>query len=427
MAALEAQGSLDPDDPNVDQFVLQALTDTTMHEVGHTLGLRHNFRSSKIYTEQQLSDPAFTAKHGLAGSVMEYAPINLPRPGEKGGTPWQTVIGPYDYWAIEYGYKVIPAEQEAAELQRIAGRSGEPLLAYATDEDNLFGIDPDAMVFDLGNDSVAFAKKRIAIATDILRKQEARSLKTTEDYSVLGRTVGYAMRDMGRAAGILARQIGGLRTLRDFPNTRRDPLQPVEPQVQRQALDALATSVFSAQAVVLSPGLQRRLAPDFQERGDALFAPGASTFPSNYSVYPSLIDMQRQLLAQLMSDSVASRVIDNGIKTDAASNPFKLSELYARLTSEVWSELGTRADVAPMRRELQREYINRLSTQLLRPSGASRADTRSLMRAQAQSLLTKLQAAAQRGGLSAESRAHLTDSADTLQQALGAKLQRTGV
>ncbi len=142
LEVLEARGDVDPDSPEVEKFVQAALMDTTMHEVGHTLGLRHNFRSSKIYTEKQLSDPEFTAKNGLAGSVMEYAPINLPRPGETGGTPWQTVLGPYDYWAIEYGYKVVPAEQEREELKRIAGRSGEPLLAYATDEDNIPGRRP---------------------------------------------------------------------------------------------------------------------------------------------------------------------------------------------------------------------------------------------------------------------------------------------
>ncbi|MFM8766216.1 MAG: DUF5117 domain-containing protein, partial [Rubrivivax sp.] len=78
---LEARGDLDPAGPEAQQFVLDYLKDTTMHEVGHTLGLRHNFRSSRIYTDAQLSDEAFTRANSLAGSVMEYAPINLPRPG----------------------------------------------------------------------------------------------------------------------------------------------------------------------------------------------------------------------------------------------------------------------------------------------------------------------------------------------------------
>jgi Met-zincin/Domain of unknown function (DUF5117) len=427
---LESRGDLDPDSPEVEQFVQEALTDVTLHEVGHTLGLRHNYRSSKIYTEKQLSDREFTAKNGLAGSVMEYAPFNLPAPGEKGGTPFQTVIGPYDYWAIEYGYKVVDAAQEKAELQRIASRSGEPYLAYATDEDNILGIDPDAMVFDLGDDSVAYAKKRMAIAKDIIAKQESRTLKNDDDYSVLSRTLSYTLRDYGRAVGILARQIGGLRTLRDFPNTKRDPLQPVDPAVQRQALDALAEGVFSSTALVLSPALQRRLAPDFQDRGEALFSGG--NLSGTYAIAPSVIELQRQLLGQLMSDPLASRVIDNASKTDRTAKPFLLSDLYGRLTKEIWSELGQdgprgKGDIAPMRRELQRDHVNRLSSQLLAPGRASRADTRSLLRAQAVGLIGQLQSASKRGGLSAESRAHLADSAETLSQALSARMQRAGV
>ncbi len=282
-------------------------------------------------------------------------------------------------------------------------------------------------MFDLGDDTVAFARKRIDIASDIIRRQESRNLKSDEDYSVLGRSVGYAVRDMGRAAGILARQIGGLRTLRDFPNTKRDPLQPVDAAVQRQALDALAKGIFSSKSPDLSPLLQRRLAPDFEDRGEALFSGGLT--PSNvYSLAPTLIELKRQLLAQLMSDNLASRVIDNASKVEKGATPFRLSELYARLTDEIWSEVRSgQGDIGAMRRELQRDHVNRLSTQLLRPSAASRADTRSLLRAQATTLLTRIQAASKRGGQSAEARAHLADSADTLAQALAAKMQRVGV
>jgi Met-zincin len=422
---LEARGEVDPSSPEAERFVLDYLTDVTMHEVGHTLGLRHNFRSSKIYSEAQLSDRDFTIKNGLAGSVMEYAPINLPRPREQGGTPFQAVLGPYDFWAIEYGYKPVPSAQEEAELKKIAARSAEPQLAYGTDEDNFLGVDPDTLHFDLGTDSVAYARKRFEIAADVIRRQEMRTLKPDEDYSALGRSVSYAMRDMGRSAGILARQIGGLRTLRDFPNTGRDPLQPVDGKVQREALDVLASGVFAADSVTLSPTLQRRLAPDFLDRTDIVFEGGSPN--ASHSVVPAVIGLQRALLGQLMSDTLASRIIDNAAKTDPKASPLMLSELYSRLAREIWSDLANKEDIAPLRRELQREYINRLSMQLLRPGAASRADTRSLLRAQAQTLLTRIQSASTRAALSAESRAHLADSADSLKQALDAKLQRLGV
>ena len=428
---LDSRGEIDPAGPEAQQFVLDYLTDVTMHEVGHTLGLRHNFRSSRAYTDKQLSDRDFTAKNGLAGSVMEYAPINLPRPGETGGTPFQTALGPYDYWAIEYAYKPFAAADEAAELNRIAARSAEPQLAYGTDEDNFLGIDPESLQMDLGDDPVAFAKKRIEIARDVIKRQEARVLKPEADYSVLRRSVNFAVRDAGRAVGILMRQIGGVRTLRDHPGSGRDPLVPVAAAVQRDALEALARGVLSADSFRLSPALQRKLAPDFNERGEALFG-GDGPVATDYSIVGTVLDMQRALLAQLMSDGVATRLLDSEgkIEATAAGKPgdaFRLSELYARLTREVWSELGSTGDIAGPRRELQRDHLNRLAATLLRPSGSGRADTRSLVREQARELLARINASARRSSLSAEARAHLTEGAETLTQALGARLQRAGV
>ncbi len=428
---LDARGEIDPASPEAQQFVLDYLTDLTMHEVGHTLGLRHNFRSSRVYTDRQLSDRDFTARNGLAGSVMEYAPINLPRPGETGGAPFQTALGPYDYWAIEYGYKPLAAADEPAELQRIAARSAEPQLAYGTDEDNFLGIDPESLHFDLGEDVVAFAKKRIDIARDVIARQEARVLKPEADYSVLRRSVSYAVRDAARAAGILARQIGGVRTLRDHPGSGRDPLMPVAGAVQRDALDALARGVLGADSFRLSPALQRKLAPDFNERGEALFG-GDGPVATDYSIIGTVLDMQRSLLGQLMSEGVASRLLDSEGKVErgAGGKPgdsFRLSELYTRLTREVWSELGSAGDIPAPRRELQREHANRLAAMLLRPSGSVRADAKSLLREQARELLARIQGASRRTGLSAEARAHLTDNAETLSQSLAARLQRAGV
>ncbi|HEY1394219.1 MAG TPA: zinc-dependent metalloprotease, partial [Methylibium sp.] len=422
---LEARGELEPDSLEAQQFVLDYLKDVTMHEVGHTLGLRHNFRASRLYTEAQLSDPEFTRTHALTGSVMEYAPINLARAGERGGTPFQTTLGPYDYWAIEYAYKPIPADQEAAELKRIASHSAERQFAYGTDEDNFLGIDPEALQFDLGADPLAFARKRLDIARELLSRQEGRELKHGEDYSVLRRSVSYALRDVARATGVAARQIGGVLTLRDFPGSGRDPLEPLPAATQRETLELLARGLLAADSFKISPALQRRLAPDFQERTDAIFG-GEPMVATDFSPAQQVLEVQRALLAQLMSDGVAVRILDSEAKAARGTDAFRLSELYSRLDREVWSELAGGGDIPSLRRELQRDYVNRLSGLLLRPAALSRADARSLLRAQAQSLLARINAAGRRGGLSAEARAHLQDSAETLQQALAAKLQRTG-
>ena len=419
---LEARGEIAADSPEADRFVHDYIKDTIMHEVGHALGLRHNFRASRVYDEQQLADPEFTRVHGTTGSVMEYNAINLPRPGQRGGVPFMSTLGPYDYWAIEYAYKPIAPEQEGAELQRIAARSNEPLLAYGTDEDAAVGIDPETIPLDLGADPIAYAAKRLEIARDLFRRQETRELRPDQSYAVLRRSLAYAIADAGRAVGVLVRQIGGVRTLRDHPGSGRDPLKPTDAATQRAALDLIARHVLAIDGLAVTPTLQRRLAPDFDDRGDN------PQLPTDYPVPQRLLDLQRAVLTQLMSDAVAARILDSVDKTDRPSTAFQLSELYERLTRDVWSELAQAGPISATRRELQRDHVNRLANALLRPSPQARADARSLLRQQALRLQAQLDKALQRQHkLDAATRAHLQDSADTLAQALEAKLQRVGV
>lgn len=427
---LAARDGLDPSGPQAQQFVLAYLKDVTMHEVGHTLGLRHNFRASRLYTDQQLSDPAFTRSHSLTGSVMEYAPINLASPGAPEVQPFQTTLGPYDYWAIAFAYEPLAPADERAALERIAARSNEPALAFGTDEDNFLGIDPDSLQFDLGSDPTVFAAKRLAIARDLFKRQETRTLARDRDYAVLRRSLNFAVSDVARATGVLTRQIGGVRTLRDFPGSGRDPLQPVPAAQQRRALDQIARSVFAADSLVVSPALQRRLAPDFGERNDAMAADSA-TVSTNYIVTDRVLGLQKALLVQLMGDAVATRILDSQGKASRPADALQLSELYDRLGRDIWSELGADPGritrIPAPRRALQREHVNRITASLLQPAGTGRADARSLMRAQARVLLTRLNAADKRTGLDADTRAHLQDSADTLSQVLAARIVRPGV
>ena len=125
---LEARG-MEPDSPAAEALAQASVRRNVMHEVGRTLGLRHNFRASSIYSLKQLEDPEFTRKNGMAGSIMEYLAFNVAPIGTKQGDMINTTLGPYDYWAIEYAYREIEPSREADELEKIAARSSEPALA----------------------------------------------------------------------------------------------------------------------------------------------------------------------------------------------------------------------------------------------------------------------------------------------------------
>src|SRR5262249_13420060 len=104
-AMLAAKGDIEPGGKVPEEFIGQAIKEVVMHEVGHRLGLRHNFKSSTFISLKDCNNPQVTRAKGMTGSVMDYAPANFAAKGDKQGDYFSDTIGPYDYWAIEYAYK----------------------------------------------------------------------------------------------------------------------------------------------------------------------------------------------------------------------------------------------------------------------------------------------------------------------------------
>jgi hypothetical protein len=134
---LAARGELDPGDPLPDELLRQYTIWLVMHEVGHTLGLRHNFRSSASTPLDRLHNTEFTGRNGVYSSVMEYPTINLARPGERNGDYYTYNTGSYDRWAISYAYT-----QSQDDANDIARRVSELGHMYGTDSDARGALDP---------------------------------------------------------------------------------------------------------------------------------------------------------------------------------------------------------------------------------------------------------------------------------------------
>jgi len=152
------------------ELVHQGIKEIVMHEVGHTLGLRHNFKGSTWKSVAELSDLDKVRSEGMIGSVMDYAPANIAKTKAEQGLYYTPTIGPYDYWAIEYGYKSISGD-EKTELAKIASRSNEPGLSYATDEDTRsFDPDPFSNKSDLGKDPLTFVRRQLQHTNEMSRR-----------------------------------------------------------------------------------------------------------------------------------------------------------------------------------------------------------------------------------------------------------------
>jgi hypothetical protein len=421
MDLLEARG-IEMGGPEAEALAQDYVKDVIMHEVGHTLGLRHNFRASTVYSLQQVQDPAFTRANGVTTSVMDYTPYNIAPKGEKQGEYVMSTLGPYDYWAIEYGYKTLDPAREKDDLAKIASRSAEPQLAFATDEDagygSLFvGIDPDVNRFDLGSDPMEYYKRQMKLSRELWDRLQDMKLPEGESYERLTRSFASGFRSVGRVAPLAAKYVGGVTTRRDRAGTGRALFEPVPAARQREALTLIANDFFREQSFRFKPEFLGRLAIDQYAR------------PVNpdISLAGTVLNVQRSVLDQLMSDPVAARLVEAPEKSADRTKAFRLSELYDTLQNVIWSEARTGQETSMIRRNLQREHLKRVAGALVKPSAALPADARSLLRENARSLAAELRAARAKPGLSKETRAHFAESLNTLEEALKAPLQRAGV
>ena len=426
---LEARGDISPDGPEAEAFVQDVIKDTIMHEVGHTLGLKHNFKASTTISRTQLQDRNFTETQGISGSVMDYNAYNLAVQGEPQAALNNKTLGAYDYWAIEFAYKPLDAANEAAELAKIAARSVEPALAYADDADaggfGSDGIDPLANRFDLGDDPLAYYKRRLKLSQELWARVQSRSPQAGDDPLRQRRSLLAGFSQLQRASELVGKYVGGMYTLRDLPgsNTGRANFKPVEPAKQREALQFLATGLFSVDSFKFDPKFLANLGADYNE--------WERDGPVN--LRSVVLRAQTTAMDRLLAGGTAQRLLDlpNYLEPAERKGMISLSEVYATLQSTIWSELKNGSEIDGLRRNLQREHLRRLQTTLTRGAPGLPADALSLARLHATRLQADLRVAVAKsssksgGNISIETQAHLAESLGILNESLRATMQRS--
>ena len=422
-----------------EKLVVQGIKLVAMHEVGHTLGLRHNFKGSAYRSLADINDVAKTARGGASTSVMDYIPVNIMPKGKTQGDYYAAVLGPYDVWAIEYGYRPVPGanpEAERAELGKIAARSGEAELAFATDEDTEWN-DPDPLSnrFDLSNDLLEFARTRAELVAQVMPQITERMTKPEKDgsgggYERVRQAFGVLLSSHGQAMYAASRLVGGLygsRSHRGDANAPA-PFRVVEAARQRDALTLLEQQMFSAKPFTFPPELLNQLV------ATRWLHWGANPVDrEDYPVREVILMWQDRVLGRLLDPLTLDRIADSELKVPADQDAFTTAELLERLTKAVMAEVDAvgPGDYSPrkpaidgLRRGLQRAYVARLAG-LAMAGGAGNADARALAAGQLRSLEGRITALVAKDEIKLDepSRAHLVEIQARIRKVLDAGLE----
>lgn len=410
------------------EFIQQALKEVVMHEVGHTLGLRHNFKASAWKSLKDIDNLDKGRSEGIVASVMDYAPANIAPDKDKQGLYYTQTIGPYDYWAIEYGYKPISGDEQA-ELNKIASRSGEAGHDYATDEDTR-SVDADPLTnrFDLGSSPIEFSERQMKLAAELLPEVVDRAAEDGKGYQRVRQMFGMLFSEYWRAAAFAARFPGGVLVHRDHRGDKdaRPPFKVVDSSQQRQAMKLLAQTAFGSHQY--EPDTLNYLAASRWNHWGT-----RSVIRLDYPIHDNVLMMQEMMLFELLSSNRLQRMLDNELKVKD-DDVYTLAEHLRLVIEPIFEECladpknakftNRKPYISSFRRNLQRASLKQLS-RLVAYGSSYPDDARTLSRMHLKTLHDNMARLLGHPKLQLDdySRAHLIDSQNRIKQVLEAGLQ----
>jgi len=414
----------------LDRMIMEGLKEVAMHEVGHTLGLRHNFVASKYRSLEEIAE--LDEDEATVSSVMDYVPPHIAPPGEEQGQFFPQSIGVYDIWAIEYGYKPFSGgtDGEKGELNKLASRSTDPGLDYLTDEDTTsISPDPDSNRFDFGKDPLEFAKNQSEVVKAAMDGLADRVVEEGEDYSRVRQAFNTLLNTHGQAMYFASRYIGGVHVNRSHKGQEdaKPPFEVVEAEKQREAMALVSDQVFSDEPFQFDPELYNKLAPSHWNHWGTNF-----DIRGDYPIHDTISRWQSTILSRLFSSTTLERMHDAELKVPSDQDAFTTAEMIESLTDSIFSELDSLEEggdysvrqpaISSLRRNLQRDYLQRLSSLAMGNSYAP-ADCQTIAYAEMYDLHEKLQDLNEKDlDLDAYTRAHLLETTRRIEKVLEAEL-----
>ena len=424
-----------------ERLIGEAVKEVVTHEVGHTLGLRHNFKASSWLTLDEIRQRRDAGDEPTTASMVDYIPLVLFGVVDVSteGHFVTPTIGPYDELAIEYGYRLPDkGEREDKLLKEIAARQSQKGNDYATDEDTVgsFSPDPFSNRYDMGDDPAAWARTRLQMCDKLLSTLNEWAAKEGDPKHYLTQAFNTLITQKARNFEYVSRMLGGQRYHRDHIGDPdgRPALVLLEPQVQRDALKVLIESLLDDGFGNVPPELLNNLPPsrwmDFADAGGMRI---------DYPIHDRVLLLQLIGVMNACSPATLQRVYDAEAKT-TAKDKFTAAELIVSMRDAVWRHLdgtgsGSYTDAQPFiratSRNLQRAYtIMMLSLAQQLPGSGMSPDLNNMVRYALQELSDKIDATLKKtdgrdgkSRLDFASRAHLSQTKSHIDRVLNAQYQ----
>jgi hypothetical protein len=401
-----------------DELMGQLIRFVSSHEVGHTLGLRHNWGSSSTVPVENLRNKTWVEAHGHTPSIMDYARFNyVAQPEdhitEKGLFPR---IGDYDLWAIEWGYKLFPQyrdpETERAFLNKwVMDRLKDKRLWFGTETNP---DDPRSQNEDLGDDAMKASGYGIKNLQYIMPKLREWTKEENRDYSSLGDIYREIASQYGRYMGHVAKNVGGIYETPKMVEQEGGIYEFVPREKQKEAVDFLNKQLFATPSWLVDNEVYDRIG------GTPLITIG---------------NIQDNTLNRLFGTNTMTKLIQ--FEAENGNKAYSLTEMFSDLKKGVWTELTTKKKIDVYRRNLQKSYVNILGNIVNPPKSsggdivisfgparpqlsADKSDIRSVVRAHLVALRNEIRAALP--GITDEmSRYHLQDVVTRIDEDLNPK------
>lgn len=357
----ETEDEIDLLDNVSEEFLGGFIRYVSAHEVGHCLGLRHNFKSSTIHTLDEMNSGNF-GDQAMFGSVMDYAAANINYElGPVQGPYTTSRVGPYDLWVISYGYG------DEKDLKNVLSRVAEPELAYGTDEDS-WGPDPRVRVWDMGADPLQFAESRMKLVQSLRPKITEKMVKDGDGWWKARRAYSILLGEQMGALSIAGRWVGGSFVNRDRKGDpgARPPIETIPVATQRRAMNFVINNAFKDNAFGLTPDLLSKMTVDkWMDAGGF----SAAMSDETWNVHDNIMGVQVSAMTMLLNPTTLRRVYDNEMRVASSEDTVTLPELISAVSDSIWTELDSKPGktftarepmISSLRRNLQAAHLERM-------------------------------------------------------------------